>query len=801
MTVTYSDYKSASSKLVPPLPVPYVPVSSTNTWTRPSDWPALPSVTSSDNKIAGLMAVFNDENNYVAFNISTASGANYTVDWGDGLGPQSYASGVLVGQRYTYSTLGTSVTSRGYKTAIITITVTGTTFSSVSFNQKYPTNAPTTLPAARWLDMVVSVPNATTLVFAGSVPVINFNMLEQLSVLATSTSSNIGNYMCASLVALQSVPTFNPGGGSFANLSNTFLNCISLKYAPNIGSTSSASVGMPSTFNGCSSLVYVPVYPFKPNDLASCFNGCTSLQKAPNWDLSLVTNMTSTFNNCKSLLDIPPWTMPTSGTFTMNTTFNGCTRLTSVPYINTNKCTSFTGTFTGCSSLTIMPPWDTSNATTVAQMFSGCVGLSNLPVLNTSNVTNMFQMFNNCTNLEELPILNTSNVSNMNSTFSGCSSLANIPAWDTSKVTEMGSIFINCSALLTIPTLNTSNVVNASSMFNGCASLNSIPLIDTSNVTNMTSMFASTKSLETIPALVTSKVTIMDSMFTTSSFKYIPDLDTSNVTSMITMFTNATYLIKAPAMNTSKVTAALTMFNNCTMLNEVPNYDLSNVTTTTSTFAATCRSLGRMRANMRLTFSVANSALGKNGLEEMFTAMIGNTTAQTVTITGNYGADTAISSTLSSGTPAGSTTLTVASNASYTVGQWCYNAAAFADTAVTFTASTSIVTKANHGLSYGTRVSFPTIVTTTGITVYTIYYVVSNTTNTFQVALTNGGAPITLTNNGTGTMRYEVYITGKVGGTQLTISAPTTATTTATALTARTLNTYLATLKNWAITG
>lgn len=74
--------------------------------------------------------------------------------------------------------------------------------------------------------------------------------------------------------------------------------------------------------------------------------------------------------------------------------------------------------------------------------------------------------------------------------------------------------------------------------------------------------------------------------------------------------------------------------------------------------------------------------------------------------------------------------------------------------AVTFTDAGDTVTLNSHGLPAGTRVYFSSITSTTGISVNTAYYVVSPTTNTFQVASSLGGSALALTTNGSGTMLY-----------------------------------------------
>ena len=77
--------------------------------------------------------------------------------------------------------------------------------------------------------------------------------------------------------------------------------------------------------------------------------------------------------------------------------------------------------------------------------------------------------------------------------------------------------------------------------------------------------------------------------------------------------------------------------------------------------------------------------------------------------------------------------------------------------ACAFTDTGDLVTVANHGHANDDIVSFPTVVTTTGITANVKLYVISATQNTFQVSATKGGAAKALTTDGTGTVKS--YIT------------------------------------------
>ena len=86
--------------------------------------------------------------------------------------------------------------------------------------------------------------------------------------------------------------------------------------------------------------------------------------------------------------------------------------------------------------------------------------------------------------------------------------------------------------------------------------------------------------------------------------------------------------------------------------------------------------------------------------------------------------------------------------------QILYSAASLVGTEkpVTFTASTSLVTRNSHGYVNGDQVQFWNIVTTTGINQAQTYYVINATTNTFQFSTVVNGAVSTFTNDGTGSL-------------------------------------------------
>jgi hypothetical protein len=203
----------------------------------------------------------------------------------------------------------------------------------------------------------------------------------------------------------------------------------------------------------------------------------------------------------------------------------------------------------------------------------------------------------------------------------------------------------------------------------------------------------------------------------------------------------------------------------------------------------------------RFTFSVTALKLSKTSLELLF-SNLGIGTSQTLTITTNPGADTAVSFTLRA-TIAQSTTILMASTTGLSTGMSISGAGTGITTGapVTFQDAGDTVTLANHGMSNDDMISFSVITTTTGIVINTIYYIISATTNTFQVAATLGGAALPLTTDGSGTLKYNAKIVTINTNVSVVLDRPAATTAAGATLAFRILNTSQATLRGWAITG
>ena len=212
-------------------------------WVRPSDWLALTTPDISEQKIVGLHAVL-PGNNWVAFTLSGA----YTVDWGDGT-TENFAAGVTAYRNLAWSSYDTStLTTRGYRQAIITITPqSGHNITSWNFLVKHNQPGLANGYSTGWLDMRLCTPHVTSRTYSGSAGQVWHRMIEKWQQIDTSavTSAYQMFYGCSSL---QSVVLDT---GAVVDASLMFCYCSSLQSVVlDTGAVTNAS----QMFYYCSSL-------------------------------------------------------------------------------------------------------------------------------------------------------------------------------------------------------------------------------------------------------------------------------------------------------------------------------------------------------------------------------------------------------------------------------------------------------------------------------------------------------------------------------------------------------------------
>ena len=372
-------------------------------WIRPSEWIAMPTIISTEQKVAALFLVGNNNSNFVAFRCS----GNYTVNWGDG-NVENVASGVTAKHNYVFSSLSASteigpVGSKSRQAMIVITPQAGQNLTSVSFDFKHSSLASTyTTPI---LEITLSAPNCTSLLIGNTTG--NLRLLEQCTILSHNTTSM--SNMFSGCSALQSVPLFNTS--SVTNMSNTFSNCSALQSVP-LFNTSSAQ------------------------NMTNMFSGCASLQSVPLFNTSSVTLMSSMFNACSALQSVPLFN--TSSAQNMSSMFYNCSALQSVPLFNTPAVTNMSNMFFNCSALQSVPLFITSSVTSMASMFQSCISLQSVPTLNCSNATAITLFALSCNGLKRCQATGIKGTVS----FASC----------TLGATELNEIYTNLADLTALPT-------------------------------------------------------------------------------------------------------------------------------------------------------------------------------------------------------------------------------------------------------------------------------------------------------------------------------------------------------------
>ena len=296
-----------------------------NEWQRPTDWLPMPTnITETDQTFVGLHAVIENSDNYCAFSFTTSSG-QYRVDWGDG-NVTLHNSGTIAQYQYNYSSVSNStLSSRGYKQAMIKVTPVSGNLLSCNFQQRFVTTpVQNQAYSSGFLECILSMPNASSgqsITFGGGTT-IRHTYCEKVDIKTIGNATNMQN-MFTGCYSLQSVPLFNTI--NVTNMSSMFGGCYSLQSVPLFN-----TINVTNTlymFNSCYSLQSVPLFnTANVTNMAVMFNSCYSLQSVPLFNTANVTNMSNMFQNCQSLNFIPAF-VTTAVTTDFTTFANGCNSL------------------------------------------------------------------------------------------------------------------------------------------------------------------------------------------------------------------------------------------------------------------------------------------------------------------------------------------------------------------------------------------------------------------------------------------------------------------------------------------
>jgi hypothetical protein len=243
--------------------------------------------------------------------------------------------------------------------------------------------------------------------------------------------------------------------------------------------------------------------------------------------------------------------------------------------------------------------------------------------------------------LQQFTYVGTSAIITTANLFLSCPQLGSVvgPSW-TANVTTFTSMFQSCTALQAAPMLDTSAGTSFGNMFQTCTALQSVPLLNTAAGTTFTNMFNACRVLRTVPLLDTSAGLDFGGMFQNCAvLRTVPLLNTAAGTGFATMFDTCSALQSVPLLDTGAGTSFFAMFSSCGALQSVPLLNTGSGTNFTNVFAGcTSLSVGALAGTAK-SISYANCKLSAAELNRIY-SNLGATTAQTVTVTGNWGIGT-----------------------------------------------------------------------------------------------------------------------------------------------------------------
>jgi hypothetical protein len=343
-------------------------------WARPADWPAMPATEA--NAIHILAAVHDHASNFAALRCSTSSGT-WSIDWGDGTSTTGIASNTSAEHTYDFADGDLpSLTSRGYKIAIVTITADSgdlTVFNSAVT----PTGTSAHTPP--WLEMQINGSAITSLSFT------NARMCEYINIVATGAVPSI---FFDNLTRLQKLDFHSTFLSTATSLFSAFINCIALKRIDLVGLNPSLT-SLQSTFQNCTSLASV-TFPAGSlgaslTTMQNCFLGCVSLPTItfPSGSLTGLSNALTAFGSMNALREIVFPSGSLAALTNASTMFSGCTslRYAEFPSGALAAVTNIASMFNGCATLQTIkfPPGafaSLSSATT--STFNACTALSRI---------------------------------------------------------------------------------------------------------------------------------------------------------------------------------------------------------------------------------------------------------------------------------------------------------------------------------------------------------------------------------------------------------------------------------------
>lgn len=308
---------------------------STN-WNRPSGWLTLPTITSADTRIVGLVAVYQNEENAISIQAPGGGAQNYNIDWGDGTSQTGTTTNTYT-KRYNYASVSSVILQDdfgfNYKQVIISITNNSGTVTSWNLGPSITQGG-----SNNWLD--VSYSWAAVFQFGVRYAI----YLQRLQIFKATLSGNINNYL-DSLTSLRSLRWENVNTSAVGSASN---------YFNFIGNIDKMDFSFPASatclqFFYFSRIKAIGNLNFSGTTVSQNMFAYSSVEEVGNVDLTLAQNTLQMFFFCQNLAKLG--TLTTPATTNITSMFYNCIKLKEIVFTSCATVVTTTTAFTNCQSL------------------------------------------------------------------------------------------------------------------------------------------------------------------------------------------------------------------------------------------------------------------------------------------------------------------------------------------------------------------------------------------------------------------------------------------------------------------
>lgn len=407
-------------------------------WERPADWLPLPDVQPGEDKIVALLAVYPGDNFFAFMAVG-----DYQIDWGDGQAAETVSTATQVNKNLAWASYpeGT-LTSRGYRQAIITITPQASSvLQRIDFYRKHNQSGLPDNVVNRMLDLKMSLPNCTMFTLGSNLTSNTYyGMLEHIEWVGGSPLAVESDYLFANCRALRRLDG-SDWCHHMVTLSRTFNNCYELTEVPSLDTAACSNFSQ--IFGACRSLSTAPdldtswaIY------ISNFFLQCSSLRVVPPYDFSRAVYANDTFNSC-GVMELPMFDF--GNVRNASSMFNGCF-LHALPAYDLSKAVNINRLF--YAGWIVRPPmFDLREAVRCDEVFYAANGVEEIPAWNLRDAATLYR-FASCSKMHTCSIIATGGgVANITEMFTTAGSLRALPSIDASAVTICSSPFPNCNAI------------------------------------------------------------------------------------------------------------------------------------------------------------------------------------------------------------------------------------------------------------------------------------------------------------------------------------------------------------------